>query len=176
MKPKLRSRSKLAGLFVFLLAPLIGATASPAAEGSLCSAQETVWFNAQVETSQELVSVCGAEDLKGDVAWLQFRMGTPGNPTITWPTERRGSARAFTYRRYTRFRVTLLKFDFRIGDRDYAILEDHVSEDTPQYSLTLRVRKAGTETDIAYHALKPVTEPLSLMRFEHYVRTKPYNE
>lgn len=176
MKPKLLSRSKLAGLFVYVLAPFIGATASPAAEGSLCSAQETVWFNAQVEKSQELVSICGAEDLKGDVAWLQFRMGTPGNPAIAWPTERRRSARAFTYRRYTRYRVTLLKFDFRIGDRDYAILEDDVSEDTPQYSLRLRIRKAGTETDIANYALKPAAEPLSLMRFEHYVRSKPYNE
>lgn len=176
MKSKLLSRSKLARLFAFLLAPLVGATASLATENSLCSAQETVWFNAQVTKSHELVSVCGAEDLKGDVAWLQFRMGVAGNPTIAWPAERRRSARAFTYRRYTRFRVTLLKFDFRIGDRDYAILEDDVSEDTPQYSLRLRVRKAGTETDLATYNLQPMAEPLSLMRFEHYVRTKPYNE
>ncbi|MDD9908028.1 MAG: hypothetical protein OXT06_31000, partial [Rhodospirillaceae bacterium] len=95
---------------------------------------------------------------------------------LAWPEERKRPNRIFNVRRYTRYRVTLLKFDFRIGDKEYALLEDDLSEDKPQYSLQLRIREAETEKEIALHELTPVTDRLSIMEFERYIEAKPYNE
>lgn len=177
MQTKRRSANLRALRVLTVLAPILFATSpAPADDGSLCDTGETAWFAAKVKGTGERVSVCGAPMANGVVTWLQFRMGTPVKLTLAWPEERKRSLRSFNYRRYTRYRVSLLKLDFRIGDRDYALLEDDVSEDKPQYSLTLRIRDADTETDIANHELEPVTERLSLLRFERIIEAKPYNE
>lgn len=151
--------------------------ALPAAAGNgLCGAGEKTWFEAKVAKTSQLVAVCTATPVKGDLKWMQFRMGTPDELTLAWPKERKGSLKAFTYRRYTRFRVTLLKLEFRIRDVDYALLEHDISEDKPQYGLSLRISKAGRETEVANRKLTPVTEPLSMMRLERYFEAKPYDE
>ncbi len=165
-----------AQVMVFLTLLLFCASPSMAADTSLCAASEKVWFNAQVKESSQLVSLCGAAPVRGTVAWLQFRMGVPDDLSVIWPLGREGSARAFTLRRYTRFRTTYLKFEFRIGDQEFAILEDDVSEDTPQYSLRLRVRKAPGETELANHRLKSISKPLAMMRLGNHIRSLPYDE
>ncbi len=95
---------------------------------------------------------------------------------LAWPKGRKRPNQIFNVRRYTRYRATLLKFDFRIGDKEYALLEDDLSEDKPQYSLQLRIREAETEKEIALHELTPATDRLSKMEFERYIEAKPCNE
>ena len=68
--------------------------------------------------------------------------------------------------------MTLLKFDFRIGVKEFVLLEDDLSEDKPQYSLQLRIREAETEKEIASHELTPVTDRLSIMEFKRYTEAK----
>ncbi len=162
---------------VALLAPLaFSAAAGQPDSAGLCAPGEKVWFNAEIQGSKRYVSLCGAERVNDRIRWLQFRMGLPGDPALAWPQQRKGSAEAFTYRRYTRYRVTLLKLGFLIDGRDYAILEYDVSEDKPGYGLQLRIRQASTKKDLETHTLKPVTQPLSLMRLENLVPNKPFDE
>ena len=124
----------------------------------------------------QLVSLCGSEPENGYTTWLQFRMGTKDKLALGWPKERKRPNRIFNVRRYTRYRLTLLKLDFHIGDKEYALLEDDLSEDKPQYSLPLRIPEAETEKEIALHELTPVTDRLSIMEGERYIEAKPYNE
>ena len=142
----------------------------------LCKFGEKVWFNAEVVDSDRLVSVCGAKRVNDRIGWLQFRMGVPEDFTLAWPKQRKGSTKAFTYRRYTRYRVTLLKLGFQIDGREYAILEDDVSEDKPVYELLFRVRQASDKKVLESYKLISATEPLALMRLENYVPTKDYDE
>ena len=72
--------------------------------------------------------------------------------------------------------MTLLKFDFRIGDKEYALLEDDLSKDKPQYFLQLRIRETETEKEIALHELTTFTDRLSITELERYIEVKPYNE
>ena len=160
---------------LFVLIPFL--LSFPVAAGdSLCGEGGQTWFEAAVGDTDEQVSICSGAPAKGYLTWMQFRRGKPGRLSLAWPENPKGSVRSFTYRRYTRFRVTLLKLGFRIGDQDYALLEHDVSEDKPEYGLSLRIRKAGTETDISTETLIPVTKPLSMMGLERYMERKPYDE
>lgn len=177
MKQTMNRQTLRAARTMALLAPLLLAPAAGMTDDTgLCAPREKIWFNARVAESGQLVSVCGAEIVNDEVAWVQFRMGVPGKIELAYPKQRNGSAQAFTFRRYTRYRTTYLKLGFRIGDRDYAILEYDVSDESPPYLLELRIRRASDEAVLAKHTLQPVTAPLGMMRLENYVRTAPYDE
>jgi hypothetical protein len=161
---------------VFLCAVSTAAPVSVAAAG-LCADDERTWFSAEVESSDDLVALCGPEAVDGVLAWLQFRQGPPGQAALAWPEKRAGSINAFTIRRYTRPRTTYLKLDFDRGNETYAILEgfEDVGGAT-MHDVGLRIRRDRDETTDKNFELKPTTEPLVLMRLESFVPSAPFDE
>lgn len=163
-------------LLALLAPPAFSAAAGEPGDRGLCQPGEKVWFSAEAAESDRLVSLCGADKVNDRIAWLQFRMGVPGKLAMAWPEQRKGSTKAFTYRRYTRYRVSLEKLGFQIDGREYAILDNHVSEDKPVTNLSFRVRRLSDETVLETHKLNPDTQEGSLLRLEHYVPTRDYDE
>lgn len=143
---------------------------------SHCGAGETVYFNAAVEGSPKIVSLCGSADLEGDDAWLQYRFGEAGKIELRYPAENADFRSAFTVRRYTRPRTTYLKFDFSNDGYTYAILEGYEADENPASTAFLRVRRDSDDEDVAKFDLTMSSDPLNIMTLEYKVRTEPFDE
>jgi hypothetical protein len=163
-----------------LAAPAQLASSRPAAaEGaatSHCGAGETIYFNAAVNGSPKVVSLCGSADLDANGAWLQYRFGEPGHVELSYPGENADFRSAFTYRRYTRPRVTYLKLDFSNGGYNYAIFEGYDADENPESTASLRVRRESDGEDVADLDLVMSSEELTIMKLEYKVRTEPFDE
>lgn len=146
------------------------------AAASHCGAGETIYFNATVDGSPKIVSLCGSASLEGDGAWLEYRFGAPGHVELQYPSANADLMSAFTVRRYTRPRTTYLKLEFDNAGYNYAILEGHGADEDPQSTASLRVRRLSDGEDVADLDLAMSTEPLSIMQLEYKVRTEPFDE
>jgi len=147
-----------------------------AAETGHCGSGETSWFNAAVEGTGKMVSICGSASLDAAGAWLDYRFGKPGNVELQFPGDHANSLSAFTIRRYTRPGTTYLKLDFTNGGYTYAILEGFEAGSDPESTATLRVRRNSDGMDVASFDLRLLTDPLNMMRFEDKVPTEPFDE
>jgi hypothetical protein len=146
------------------------------AAASHCGTGETIYFNAAVDGSPKIVSLCGSASLEGDGAWLEYRFGAPGHVELQYPSANADLMSAFTVRRYTRPRTTYLKLEFDNGGFNYAILEGHGADEDPQSTASLRVRRLSDGEDVTDLDLVMSTEPLSIMQLEYKVRTEPFDE
>ncbi len=125
----------------------------------------------------KVVSLCGSESLEGGAAWLQYRFGEPGDIELQYPETRAGSTSAFTFRVYTRARVSLSKLEFSKGGYTYAILDDFVDElDGPQDRLSLRVTRDSSGETVASFDLVRKTETDGILHFMSTLPTEPYDE
>jgi len=177
MKPAMTFALALAALAA--PAQLVASRSAAAAQGaaaSHCGAGETIYFNAAVNSSPKVVSLCGSADLDADGAWLQYRFGEPGHVELSYPGENADFRSAFTYRRYTRPRVTYLKLDFSNGGYNYAIFEGYDADEKPESTASLRVRRESDGEDVADMDLVMSSEELTIMKLEYKVRTEPFDE
>jgi len=161
------------------LAALAGSAQSAAAQtasASHCGAGETIYFNAAVDGSPKVVSLCGSASLEGNGAWLENRFGEPGDVELRYPSGNADPMSTFTIRRYTRPRTTYLKLDFSNKGYTYAILEAFDADEDPQSNVSLRVRRDSDGKDVADLDLVMSTEPLNIMLLENKVRTEPFDE
>jgi hypothetical protein len=144
-----------------------------ASADSLCTPSEHAWFDAALaDGSGRLLSICGspppvdgtaAEEAR---AWLQFRLGKPGNLETAFPAERKNSTAAFTYRRYTRPRTTYLSLRFETAGKRYSPQEDVLADDQPPHRLRLEFREPAASTEPTAIPLHGPADPLQLMRLE----------
>jgi hypothetical protein len=150
--------------------------AAQTAATSHCGAGETIYFNAAVDGSPKVLSLCGSASLEGNGAWLEYRFGEAGDVELRYPSGNADPMSAFTVRRYTRPRTTYLKLDFSNKGYTYAILEAFDADEDPQSNVSLRVRRDSDGKDVADLDLVMSTEPLNIMQLENKVRTEPFDE
>jgi hypothetical protein len=113
------------------------------ARTSLCSADETVYFNCAVKNGEKVVSLCGTKGLSRNEGYLQYRFGRPGHIDLEYPKAREDTRRAFFYAHYFRALVDLSEISFTIDKYRYSIFDHVDSESKPSK------REAGVQVTTA---------------------------
>jgi len=71
--------------------PVIPTSAPAAAERSMCAAQEAVLFSCETSKGKR-VSLCASRGVSADQGYLYYSYGSPGNPELVFPGEKRPPA------------------------------------------------------------------------------------
>lgn len=145
----------------------------PPISGTLCTNEDWVVFSAVSDMSGKVVSICMSEGDDTTPSHLTYRFGRPGDVELLYPSGAAGSKDAFMLRTYTRAQTSYLKFEFRNGGFDYAILEGY---DGDMEDIALRVTRLSDNKVISLQSLTMQTEPLTLMQLDGFVPTGPFDE
>ena len=130
-------------------------------------------FNARVEGSDKVVSICEHEGGGSEPAGLSYHFGKLGKIELSYPSKFGASWNDFTFRSYVRPRTTYQKLEFDNGGYRYAILEEF---DNGAYGASLRITRLSDKKVVFEKKLKPTTEPLALVKISGKVHTAPFDE
>jgi hypothetical protein len=121
--------------------------------GSLCRADEQVFFNCAVaaRTGRKIVSLCGSRKLSAQEGYLQYRFGRSGAPELVFPAGRSHPRAAFRYSHYVRFQVSRTAVSFSNRGVGYRIFDDYEGDITPP------VHQQGVEVGTPAGAGRTVT-------------------
>lgn len=145
----------------------------PPIRGTMCTNEDWVVFSAVSDMSGKVVSICMTEGDDENPSHLTYRFGQPGDVELLYPSGAAGSFDAFMLRTYTRAQTSYLKFEFRNGGYDYAILEGYEGNEA---DVALRVTRLSDNKVIALQSLTMQTEPLTLMQLDQIVPVGPFDE
>jgi hypothetical protein len=130
-------------------------------------------FNAQVEGSDKIVSICEHEGGGDELAGLSYHFGKLGEIEFNYPSKFGASWNDFTFRAYVRPKTTYQKLEFDNGGYRYAILEEN---DNGDFSAFLRITRISDRRVVLEKKLKLTTEPLALVKISGRVHRAPYDE
>lgn len=145
----------------------------PPLEGTLCTGEDRVIFSGVSEVSSKVVSVCLSYGDDENPNHLTYRYGKPGAVELKYPSGAAGSQDAFMLRSYVRAGVSLVKFEFRNGGYDYAILDTAADGEE---DLELRVTRLSDGKVVSLQPLKRQSDEISLLELEGMVPTAPFDE
>jgi hypothetical protein len=144
-----------------LMALLGGGSAALAAtaplNGSLCAADERVYFSCQVDKSAKRIALCGqVEGLtgRGVHGFLQYRFGTREHPEMVYPSSRDNSLEKFKYGgAYQKLgRMESREISFHSGSFDYTVYTESYplgDAESDGYGSESGVRVARAGKDVA---------------------------
>ena len=107
------------------------AWAGDAQPGTLCLQDERAIFSCLLKNTAKLVSLCGSRDLAEGSGYLQYRFGRKGKVELEFPSERRGSPKAFRHSLYTRYQVDRFSVSFSVANYTYAVFDNYDGEMEP---------------------------------------------
>lgn len=118
-----------------------------AAEPTLCTSGERVYFSCQVATGK-VVSLCGLiSEMDSAESWLQYRFGRPRHIELAFPTRRRGSLTQFSGESRAGAGVRLHSVEFTNRDSRYQI-ESSYSSLTGDSFLGVRVTPSRSQQPV----------------------------
>ena len=115
-----------------MLALCIMASSAIAGAKAHCKSGEIIFFTCPILKSNKVVSLCGGRD-EGtkNISWLQYRFGRIGQPELTYPISKEGSANKFHSNYLTSHESPFEQYDvwFHIGDFNYSISALHTGHE-----------------------------------------------
>lgn len=121
-----------------------------AADSTLCTSSEEVYFSCQVANGK-VVSLCGGlSETDSTQSWLQYRFGQPQRIELAYPARREGSLMQFTGESRWGAGVRLHTVEFKNHGARY-LIENSYSSLTEESFLGVRVTPSHSQQAVDLH-------------------------